>query len=895
MDYSVSFINYPKRINFMALKIKNRLNVLLIIVMILVSISSYYTYVSYQNYSTAKKHTKISSFIYEIESTLGKISFERLDTAKYLATKEISSLEKVMQRRKAVDRALIELDTFVTQNGQYTIFHAQVNDVQDAMKEVRKEVDQLSETYENTFLDAYHTKVFGLLLEILREITAVERSKMIHSDLAMYVQYTILRENSVFENTGIHFILYGSKIMSEEDRVLLAQLVGNDTLPKFDTLLSKDIAAIISELLTNEQFKSMIKLERDMILHEARKGDYSVSIEGWVNKIETKMDYFKVVQTLLREDIENREQEYLAQSRWPVIVSTIVMLILLFVLFGLVRLYFKKQQDQSISSETLKDIAVVFNENQQKEIRRLIANGKVDHIYKFLIQAIKDANQTKDLFLASMSHEIRTPLNGILGFTQLLKESDTKTEREEHIAVIEKSSANLLSIVNDILDLSKIKAQKIELENIEFDPIDSFEAAVESYAAKASEENIDFKIFLDPHLPTLLIGDPTKLSQIIVNLVSNAIKFTSKNGEVNVRIEKLSESTEGVKIKFSVSDTGIGITDEQKKNIFDAFTQADVSTSRKYGGTGLGLSISGKFVEHMGGKLNIRSVKNEGSTFYFTLQMKKAENAGRRKVDDMSAYTVGILNPHIEDEYFINKNLEAYIAYTGASITHYNDESLLALKGSSHLPDILFVDHQFRHRGAEIEKFLEFDTKIIMLSTGDQKRNLKRYKSRIDKILYKPINFTKTLKMLSDKEETTESKKKIIFENVHVLVAEDNMINQKLILNVLNRLGVEVSMANNGLEALEQRMENEYDMIFMDVEMPVMGGMESTGKILGYERKNAKEHIPIVALTANALSGDREKYIGAGMDAYLSKPIELGALNDLLIDHFEDRIVEDLG
>ncbi len=173
-------------------------------------------------------------------------------------------------------------------------------------------------------------------------------------------------------------------------------------------------------------------------------------------------------------------------------------------LFRLFFIYCKIQKDKQLSQDTLKDLELIFNKNQQQEIQRLIENGKSDHIYKFLIQAIKDANQTKDLFLASMSHEIRTPLNGILGFTQLLKETDSKEEREEFISVIEKSGANLLTIVNDILDLSKIKAQKIELESIEFDPMDSFEAAVESYAAKAAEENIDFNIFLDPQLPTLL-------------------------------------------------------------------------------------------------------------------------------------------------------------------------------------------------------------------------------------------------------------------------------------------------------------------------------------------------------------------------------------------------------
>ena len=314
----------------MVLKNKNTLNVLIIIVMILVSISVYFTYASYQTYTTVKQHTKISSFVYKIESTLGQIAFERIDTAKYLATKEINSLEKVKQRRKAVDRALSVLENFVVQNSQYTIFHTQINDVRFVLKEVRKEVDEVSEAYRNIFVDAYHIKVFGPLIEILKEITAVEKSKMVHSDLAMYVNYTILKENNVLENTGIHFVLYGARIMSKEDRVLWAQLVDKDTLPNLDILLDKKLAAKISELLSAEKFKATITSERDMIRHEARKGNYSVSITGWANKINTKMDYFKVVQALLREGIHSIEQEQLSQSRLPLMVDAAIMLILLF-------------------------------------------------------------------------------------------------------------------------------------------------------------------------------------------------------------------------------------------------------------------------------------------------------------------------------------------------------------------------------------------------------------------------------------------------------------------------------------------------------------------------------------------------------------------------------------
>ena len=876
------------------LKNTNILNLLIIAVIALLGVVSYYTYLTYERYIAVQNSTKISFILGEVESALYEIESERLKSAGYLATKSKSDLDKLTRTRVAVDLAMTKLDIFVKHNNEFAKYSKQINLIAAELKHAREDVDDLSADDENIYFDAYHTKVFGVFIKILKDISTAQKSEVMKSYLSMNEKYTELRENSVLENTGIYSILLGSRKMSDEDIAFWKHLMDKDLLPRLGALGYGTLFFQLQEILSEEEFKAIVSEERRMILNEAGEGEYSVSVAGWQNEISKKMNYFTQVQLLLRTEIHKiEEQEYLSPIRMVLAGCTVAALLLLFLILKLFAMHRSTHKVQQISEETLKDITLIFNPSQQKEITKLIKNGKVDYIYKFLIQAIKDSNQTKDLFLANMSHEIRTPLNGILGFTNLLKDTDNKEEQAEFISVIEKSSANLLAIVNDILDLSKIKAQKIELESIEFDPIDSFESAVESYAAKAAEENIDFNIFLDPQLPTLLIGDPTKISQIIVNLVSNAIKFTSKNGEVNVSIEKFSEDAEKVEVKFEVSDTGIGITKEQKKNIFEAFSQADVSTSRKYGGTGLGLSISGKFVKLMGGKLNIWSAKDEGSSFYFTLTLIKPKAARRREVADMSSCTVGILSSHIDEEYCINKNLESYITYTGAQIERYTDESLLALKGSSQLPDILFIDHKFRHRGEEIKQFLDFDTKIVVMSTGDQKRNLKRYKSYIDRILYKPVNFTKTLKALSDREDTSETEKKITFENVHVLVAEDNLINQKLIINVLNRLGVEVSIANNGQEAVEHRKENEYDMIFMDIQMPVMGGMEATGNILSYERQYDKTHIPIVALTANAVSGDKEKYIGAGMNAYLSKPIELEELHLLLEDYFKDRIVEE--
>jgi len=878
------------------LKNKIILNLSAIIVILVLGLVSYDTYLSYQRYNTVQNNSKLSYFLEEVKSVLYKMEFERIHSAKYLVTQKKSDLPKLIEIRDEVDLTFKKLNTFIKQNNEYAIYTQQVKLITTTLKHVREDVEDINGKYRNIFFHAYHTKVFLPFLEILKDVSAAQGAGTKKNYLSMYNTYTELRENSVLENRGIYSILLRSEKISDIDIARWKKIISKDVLPSF-TLEDSKVTSRIKELLSVQKFNAILSAERKMILSEVEKGNYSVPLIGWQNQINKKMDYFTQVQSLLHTEIQKIEQESVSSSKMLMIRDGVVVLLLLLLLLLLLRLYViynKKEKNKQISENTVEDLELVFNKNQQKEIKKLIENGKVDHIYKFLIQAIKDANQTKDLFLANMSHEIRTPLNGIVGFTNLLKDTDDKEEQAEFISVIEKSSENLLTIVNDILDLSKIKAQKIALENIEFDPIDSFEAAVESYAAKAAEENIDFNVFLDPNLPTLLMGDPTKISQIIVNLVSNALKFTSKNGEVNVRIEKFSETTNEVEVQFEVSDTGIGITKEQKENIFKAFSQADVSTSRKYGGTGLGLSISGKFVERMGGKLNIWSVKDEGSSFYFTLKFIKPEGSQKREVVDMSSYSVGILNPHIDEEYYINKNLEAYITYTGAKIEHYTDESLLALKGSSKLPDILFIDHKFRYRGEEIKPFLDFDTKIVLMSTGDQKRSLKRYKSHIDKILYKPINFTKTLKILSNKEDILETEKKITFENVHILVAEDNLINQKLVLNVLNRLGIEVSISNNGQEALEHCMENEYDMIFMDIQMPVMGGMEATGNILNYERQNNKKHTPIVALTANALAGDREKYIGAGMDSYLSKPIQIEELNVLLEEYFEDRIVKSI-
>ena len=868
------------------------LNLLLILTAIAIAISSYLTYLSYLQYIKPSKGLELPLFLEKVSSTLDTIDGERLPTVSYLATADKTSFKNMKKARSNTDKILIDLNSIIKANASLEPYSQYIKDINNQLQITRENIDNLSEDEINILFDGYHGKVFSLFDRMLGDVTLDQSSKALTSYLSTYKNIVELRENAATENNIIYLSLLKKAPMDYRVKTIWEQLTAKDVAPKFDDLYNAVLAVDLRAVMSAEAYTDILASHREDIEENSQSGEYTISTIAWLDSIDEKMHYYTTIEKKLLSNTKKTIEDSFSKSKTMLISLGLISLLLLRLLFKIISVRKELNKNKKLYTDTLRDIELVFDENQQVKLKRLIESGNLNLIYKFLIQAIQDANTTKDLFLASMSHEIRTPLNGIVGFTQLLKETEMNEEQQEFLTVVEKSSDHLLRIVNDVLDLAKIKAQKIDLEYIPFDPIDYFEAAVESYAGKAFKENIDFTVFVDPTLPTLLMGDPTKISQIIVNLISNAIKFTPEHGTVSVRIEKQYDKNDKIKIKFSVEDTGIGITKDQQKNIFDAFSQADVSTSRKYGGTGLGLSISGKLIDVMGGNLSITSVQDKGSTFFFSIELDKAEDGKDRVVDNMNNRKIGILNPHTGDEYIINKNLEVYVAYTGATVTHYTNETLERAKSIGNIPDILFIDHKYRMRGDELEEVLDIDSKVIVLTTGDQKKNLLKYGMSIEKLLYKPVTFSKTIKALSNKKEVMESTKAYHFDNLSVLVAEDNTINQKLIINILSKMGIDVDIANNGQEALDKRKENTYDIIFMDIEMPIMGGIEATAKIMSYERNSQVEHTPIIALTANALTGDKAKYIGVGMNGYLAKPINLNELRKLFKEYFEDRITE---
>ena len=900
--------------------IRNRLKLIgLVPITLLILLSSYFFVTSYLNFEKANalKTTLKNNAL--LDKALVNIGKERGLSALFLGSDKKEFTDSLAKQRATLDTSMKALQNkLITKDTTYLPFLLKALGEKSLIKtgmyggllanisslpKTRQMVDNEKVEFQTIFFTQYTKKLATPTLNNLLSIKSYALDTEISSLISTLMQLYTAKENAGLERGFISYYMSKKISMSFDEIALWDEFKTKANVFDLKQVTNSNLRKQLEKVLYNEQAKETMEelaMTSSAIQTDIDNGDYAEETMDWFALQTNKITLLSKAELLVSNALWKKSDAFLQKQLLLLSIAAAIWLLS----FILAYLGFTTTRDITRNIKELEDVlnkAVDEMKNSDQylssdtlaiESIELDTHEGTKEAYKFLetlVDTAKDdklialqANEAKSLFLANMSHEIRTPLNGIVGFTEILRSTDLTEEQDEFLSIIDKSSENLLSIINNILDLSKIESNKIEIENIVFDAAEEFESAVETYAVSATEKNIDLNYYMDPTISSKLKGDPTKIKEIIINLLSNAVKFTSYGGEINLEITKIENDNNTSKIKFLVQDNGIGMTKDQQSRIFDAFSQADVSVTRKYGGTGLGLTISSQFVELMGGELELESAKDHGTSFFFTLPLEEIASSEVNYAHAFTDLTLGKYEQDIPTK--LDNYLEEYFKYFGPNLKHFESIGDLKELDNNNVCKNYWIDIDKAKQNIMDALHHMDKSKFIVIANVTSRNKVEELGIAQSNVIFKPVTLSKLKTVLSNTattapqlvEETTAIQQTKF--DAHVLITEDNIINQKLIKRILEEHGITVDIANNGLESFEKRRAGTYDLLFMDIQMPVMDGIEATHEILDYEEDEELAHVPIVALTANALKGDRERFLGEGMDEYITKPIETAEL-----------------